>query len=71
VSLEQLNHYVLVAAAVFAVVLYVATMVTGFSEYMSRRSKRRTRPRPPGRGGTGRPQDSKRSSSTWRRTPTD
>ena len=63
-SLEQLNQYVLVAAAVFAVVLYVATMVTGFSEFMSWRSKRRTKPRPPGRGGADRLQDSKRSSST-------
>jgi hypothetical protein len=40
-DLETLNRYVLMAIAVFAVLLYVGSLYVGFAEFMARISKER------------------------------
>lgn len=40
---EELNRYVLVAIALFAVLLYIALVYAGFTELMARISKRGNR----------------------------
>jgi hypothetical protein len=40
VNYEELNRYVLVAIAFFALLLYVALVYAGFAEFMARISKR-------------------------------
>ena len=40
---QELNRYVLVAIALFAVLLYIALVYAGFAEFMARISKRGNR----------------------------
>ena len=62
---EQLNRYVLVAIALFAVLLYIAMVYAGFAEFMARISKRGNRKkRSRNRGATRGLRNSKKADLT-------
>lgn len=42
-SYEELNRYVLMAIAIFAVLLYIGLVYAGFAEFIARISKRGNR----------------------------
>ena len=52
-SVEYLSRYVLVPAALLAVVLYFGMIISGLAEFVTRAPKRKNRRRSSGRGTAG------------------